>query len=257
MSNKQRNINTEFPRYLIQSPHKITVNLIGVGGTGGWVLGDLCALDGYLKATGRPGLQVFVFDEDIVTEANLKRQNFNELDLGENKAIALVEKYNRYHGLDWVAYPRMFSENENKCNITISCVDNIQARRDVKNHLTFEHKGRRDGASYETTKPFFWIDTGNGYDYGQVIISHILEVKKTSKFYPEHTFFDVFGDDVKENKGEASCSLLESLGKQNLFINKFIANLAVNWLYQSIRTTEFNCLGYHFNFNGLNPIPVN
>ena len=170
-----------------------------------------------------------------------------------NSAIALVEKYNRYHGLDWDAEPNAFKENEETANITISCVDNVPSRKIVLNSLI-----KSFYQSEESRIPFFWIDCGNGYDYGQVIISEIArrQIKSKIDTKPKKTFFDVFGKNVKDNNTEASCSLLESLGKQNLFINKFIANLAVNWLYESIRTTGYDCLGYHFNFKGLHAIPL-
>lgn len=233
----------ELPEYLIRSPHPITINLIGVGGTGSWVLGDLAALHQYLVATERPGLKVYAYDGDIVTEANLGRQNFTKADLGENKAIALIEKYNRFYGLDWVATGENYNPEQHKDrNIIISCVDTIKSRKEI---IAEFKKEVHNPHYYETRKKFLMIDCGNGYDFGQVIITRFGK--------GDLTFDDHFPNEP-EKVNEHSCSVLESLGKQNLFINKFIANLAVNWLYEGIRNTEQNNLGYFFNFNNLTPI---
>lgn len=244
----------ELPNYLINPGHKITVAVVGVGGTGSWLLGDLVALDLYLRATNRPGLSVTVYDPDIVTEANIGRQNFTELDLGESKAIALIEKYNLTHGLNWEAKPQKFDNVD--YNIVISCVDSVASRREIAN--MYCEKGDRNPnlRTEDLWRKYLWIDCGNGYDYGQVIVTPLYTKKKkngTVKIFGAKTFFDYFPNAV-ENTEEASCSVLESLNKQNLFINKFIANLACNWLYEAIRTTGYSNLGYMFNFNGLTPL---
>lgn len=232
----------EIPQYLISGGEAITINLIGVGGTGSWVLGDLIALHHYLIETGRLGLQVRAYDPDIVTEANLGRQNFNHTDLGEYKAIALVEKYNRYWGLNWDGIPEEFSVKHKQANITICCVDSIESRRKIIETIRIKKKRFDDDDEF----PHLLIDCGNGYDYGQIIVTPLWMTNYK-------TFLDYFPSQ-KENITEPSCSVLESLGKQNLFINKFMANLAVNWLYEGIRNTEQSNLGYFFNFNSLTPI---
>jgi PRTRC genetic system ThiF family protein len=230
----------EIHNYLINPGHPLTVAVIGAGGTGSFVMGDLVALDHYLKASGRPGLQVTLYDDDVVTEANIGRQNFSSSDIGEYKSIALVEKYNRYAGLNWDAFTDKVDEETELCyNIVISCVDTIEARKKIIKNFNLVHK------IGDLHKKFLLIDCGNGYDFGQVIVTRFNGKDKT--------FIDHFPK-IKENKQTHSCSVLESLGKQNLFINKFIANLAVNWLYEGIRNTQQTNLGYFFNFNNLIPI---
>ncbi len=240
----------EFPQYLLKGTNAITVTVIGVGGTGSWVLGDLVSLHHYLQATGRPGLSVTVYDPDIVTEANLGRQNFTHADLNENKAICLVEKYNRYWGLNWIAHDTKFEPNSPfLANILISCVDSIKSRKEILNHFAQADHTKWDyKIDTDLIKPYFWIDCGNGYDYGQVIVCPVY-------LSLNHHFFTHFPNQ-KEVKDQPSCSVLESLGKQNLFINKFMANLAVNWLYEGIRNTQQTNLGYFFNFNSLTPIYI-
>ena len=63
--------------YLLNPQHKITVNLIGLGGTGSQVLNALTSLNEALNAKGHPGLHVYGYDGDIVSAANIGRQKFS------------------------------------------------------------------------------------------------------------------------------------------------------------------------------------
>lgn len=59
--------------YLISPTNPIEVNLIGAGGTGSKVLTALMEMSHSLTALGHAGLQVRLWDDDIITEANLGR----------------------------------------------------------------------------------------------------------------------------------------------------------------------------------------
>ena len=228
----------ETPEYLINPGHRITIGVIGCGGTGSYVIANLVSLHLYLVHTGRPGLRVFVMDDDVVTEANVGRQLFTPADIGEYKVHAILERYNEEYGLDWIGIPEKFTEDTTiESNITFSCVDSIKARKLICNAWS-----KQNGYAYEQRRKHFLIDCGNGYDFGQVIVS--------SKQNSKHNFFHYFPDQI-DQPDQPSCSMLESIGKQNLFINKHISSLAVNWLYEAIRTTEYNNLGCMFNNNSL------
>ena len=60
--------------YLINPTNPITVNLIGAGGTGSKVLTALMEMNHSLVELGHAGLQIRLWDDDIVTNANLGRQ---------------------------------------------------------------------------------------------------------------------------------------------------------------------------------------
>lgn len=231
----------EIHKYLLNPGHPLTVNVVGAGGTGGYVVGDLAALHLYLINTGRPGLMVTVYDPDNVTESNVGRQNFNFSDIGENKAVCLVEKYNRYYSLNWEAKAKYYDFDF--ANITIVCSDTVKSRCEIATH--FKESSKLYNRFYDSNKPYLLIDCGNGYDFGQVIVTRFKSEDKT--------FIDHFPD-LLEPTETHSCSMAESLLKQNLFINKFIANLAINWLYTGIRETQQTNLGYFFNFNGIMPL---
>src|SRR5690606_31622555 len=64
--------------YLLNPTNPISVNLIGAGGTGSKVLTALMEINESLIALGHAGLQVRLWDDDIITSANLGRQRFFE-----------------------------------------------------------------------------------------------------------------------------------------------------------------------------------
>ena len=91
----------QLPEPWLERP--VRVLLIGAGGTGSHLFGALMALDHALRALGHPGrLHVTVYDPDRVTAANLGRQAFWPADVGQNKAVTLVQRANLTLGLDWV-----------------------------------------------------------------------------------------------------------------------------------------------------------
>ena len=113
--------------YLKYPLHPITINLIGVGGTGSLVLPRLARLDYALKLLDHPGLMVFAYDDDVVEEFNIGRQNFSVSDLGKNKAICITEKCNLSFGLLWESIPKKYDVDESSnANINIIYFYKIQ-----------------------------------------------------------------------------------------------------------------------------------
>ena len=79
-----------FTAYLKNPLHPITINLIGVGGTGSLILPRLARLDYALKLLDHSGLMVIAYYYDNVEEFNIGRQNFSVSDLGKNKSVAII-----------------------------------------------------------------------------------------------------------------------------------------------------------------------
>lgn len=61
---------------LIYPTNPVTVSLIGAGGTGSKMLTALMEMNHSLIELGHAGLQVRLWDDDIVTHANQGRQRF-------------------------------------------------------------------------------------------------------------------------------------------------------------------------------------
>ena len=95
---------------ITQHQDKVSVALIGCGGIGSTMLSCLAKLHHVLVKLDKPGLQVTVFDDDVVSESNIGRQLFSEADIGDNKAICLVNRINRCYGLSWEAIPQRITD---------------------------------------------------------------------------------------------------------------------------------------------------
>jgi hypothetical protein len=130
---------------------RFTVTVVGCGGTGGF------AAEALYRVLPRETDLVLV-DHDRVEERNLTRQNFYREDLGrfksETLAHRLAKKFDRPVGystlpvsMTQLAFP----------GLVIGCVDNGLARRDISRAVHL------DG---------WWVDAGNGENYGQVIIGN-------------------------------------------------------------------------------------
>lgn len=254
-------------KYLLNPTNPVIVNLIGAGGTGSQVLSALARINHALTALDHAGLIVRLFDDDIVTEANLGRQLFAHAELGMNKAVALIGRINRFFGTNWKAAQRWFDKSILDCretasaNITISCVDTVTARYDVADIL------KRSAKEYNRSlyKPLYWMDFGNSRHTGQVLLSTVsnIEQPKSGKFEPVGTLpfiTDEFAPLLAQanNDDTPSCSLAEALTKQDLFINSSLANMGASLLWQLFREGMIEHRGFFMNLKNFKtqPIPV-
>lgn len=241
------------PEYIKQPQHPITVNVIGIGGTGSLILPRLARMDYGLKLLGHPGLMVFSYDPDIVEEFNVGRQNFTDMDLGMNKAICITEKCNLAFGLLWKAFSRKFNlesslKHDSFSNINIICVDNVEFRNEFYCEQ-FLMKGRHP---YQSC--FFNIDCGNGKDFGQVIISSpiaSLGLKNPFQLFP-----DMINQDNEETQGIEGCSYEESLKKQDMFINDKIAVECVELIWKLFRQKTLDVNGVIVNSQKSKTLPI-
>lgn len=251
--------------YLLQPYNPVTVNLIGAGGTGSQMLSALARMNHSLIALGHAGLQVKLYDDDRVSEANLGRQLFAECEVGLYKSAALINRLNRFFGTNWKAVTKQYNvknlrrEPENgAANITISCVDTVSARYEIASVLK-EHayiKNVRD-------KILYWMDCGNAQHTGQVILSTLTAIKQpaSEKFLPVAELPLVTDEfklllDKEVDNNEPSCSLAEALEKQDLYINSTIANLAGSLLWQLFREGMTENRGFFINLKDFRVQPL-
>ena len=160
--------------WIVNPTIPLSVFLIGAGGTGSNMLSCLAIINKSLIALGHPGLHVTTFDDDKVTEANIARQLFYTSDLGLRKASVLIQRVNRAFGTSWDSktckYDRNVPElyNDFTANITISCVDSVEARREINMTMSTTRKSNR--SQYDHVVPYYWIDCGNDVSSGQVYL---------------------------------------------------------------------------------------
>lgn len=256
-------------QYLLTPTNPISVNLIGAGGTGSRVLHLLMEMNHSLVELGHPGLQIRLWDDDIVTEANLGRQPFAASEVGLYKSVAIINRVNRAKGTNWKAETQKFERNllgklpqNANATIFISCVDNVQSRFNIAEMLKEMRNHRR---VYHDT-PKYWVDYGNSQHIGQVFLSTIVDTAQPdSKKYctvpslPMVT--DEFCELLKESESTdqtPSCSLAEALEKQDLFINSALAPLGCSLLWNLFRNGMTPYRGFFLNLKDFRsqPVPV-
>lgn len=233
-----------------RSPIKVLV--VGAGGSGGKMTLGLKNLHAALLALGQAGLSVTLADGDAVSEANLVRQSFYPSDVGLNKATVLIHRLNVACGLDWQAQPQhLTSDDISQCraDLLISCVDSRAARADIKMGL-------------ERNKHILYhLDLGNGRDAGQMVLGCPLGYYTRRKRDRLRTAFELFPeltDTTMPEEDAPSCSTLEALERQDLFVNDVLVTSSLNLLWRLFRYGEVD---YHGAFVSLTagsvrPLPV-
>ncbi len=151
--------------------------VVGCGGTGGYVAEGLCRL---LTDTDIP---LILVDHDRVESHNLLRQHFYKTDLGKFKSQALAERLARQFGrpVGYSVYPYdaelvgqnfgagMYSRLSE--GIIIGCVDTSEARRSIANGILHSN---------------WWLDAGNGYSSGQVLIGNASDSGQMQGAFEEY-----------------------------------------------------------------------
>ena len=252
--------------YLLNPTNPILVNLIGAGGTGSKVLTALMEMNHSLIELGHTGLQIRLWDDDIVTNANLGRQRFAECETGLYKSVALINRVNRFSGTNWKAETIKFEKNGlgrlpeyAQATIYITCVDNVKARFGVAEILK-ELSNRR----HHRDEPKYWLDFGNSQHTGQVLLSTIGEIKQPNSEKYETVaslpmITDEFGELLKQSEQEddaPSCSLAEALEKQDLYINSSLTQMGCSLLWSLFRNGMTPYRGFFHNLKDFTTHPI-
>lgn len=135
------------------------MTVVGCGGTGGFAAEGICRL---LPENA----SLMLVDHDRVEERNLTRQCFTQEDLGEFKSEVLAHrlagKFNRLVGYSTIPVSMV---DISLPGLVIGCVDNGPARRDIALKLK---SGMHPYYGFNS----WWVDAGNGDNYGQVLIGN-------------------------------------------------------------------------------------
>lgn len=252
---------------LINPTNPITVNLIGAGGTGSQVLTALARMNHALTELNHAGLSVRLWDDDVITEANLGRQLFAESELELYKSVALINRVNRFFGTNWKAETQKFEKDglgklksNMKSEIYISCVDSVKSRFDIAeilNELKIDKGYYRNQCKY-------WIDFGNSQFTGQVLLSTIGNIKQPNSDKYETVenlpfITEEFGELLKISELEdntPSCSLAEALEKQDLFINSTLAQMGSSLLWSLFHNGITENRGFFLNLKNFTAQPI-
>lgn len=142
--------------------------IVGVGGTGSLLARDLPKL---LIDTPHKMLLV---DGDQVEKKNMKRQSYQEQDVGEYKSVALSSKINTFYDTKCEAMGMYLTKDEilEYCNrnllynpVIIGCVDNDATRKILEE-------------TFSKLDYCYYLDSANGEYEGNIFISYKMEGKK-------------------------------------------------------------------------------
>jgi PRTRC genetic system ThiF family protein len=247
----------------------VDIVIAGVGGTGAYVVRDLSRFLYSLQLKDHlVKVKLHLFDDDIVEEKNLIRQNFIPRDLGKFKVDAIGKRYGTAFGVDIVTHGVKLTQTElesiynpyprttQNMMIIIGCVDNNFARREIHNFL------QRNPSNY-------WIDSGNERSSGQVICGY----GKMSDWYPEDLRYESCNntqfvmptvtalypeilDESQDNVGDdnTSCAERALVEDQNIFVNMTAAVNVLNFVRQLILKEPLTIGGVEFNIKGVNNV---
>jgi PRTRC genetic system ThiF family protein len=229
---------------LYENIHPISVAVIGAGGNGSQIIDNLAKINVSLQIFGRQPLEVTIFDDDKVSESNHARQLFSLSDIGQYKSHVLASRVNRFYGTNWLGKSTKF-DNRKMFNIYIICVDSVASRKEIYSFIE-EQRLKIKNSRYAITdykKMYYAIDIGNSKNSGQIIIGDISD-KRNEKL---PTFIEMFPNIQDEEVREPSCSMIESLSKQSLFINRIMATYASQMLYQMLTEYVIDYRGLYVN----------
>jgi len=251
---------------LINPSNPITVNVIGAGGTGSKVMTALLEMNHSLIELGHAGLFIRLWDDDVITQANLGRQRFAESEVGLYKSVAIINRINRFSGTNWKAEARKFEKDNSDslpenagASIYISCVDSVKARFEIADILSELSNGR----AY-SNRPRYWLDFGNSQHTGQVLLSTIGKIRQPNSEKYETVaslpmVTDEFGELLKQSEADddtPSCSLAEALEKQDLFINSSLVQMGCSLLWGMFRNGLTPYRGFFHNLKDFRIHPI-
>ncbi|MCE9970817.1 MULTISPECIES: PRTRC system ThiF family protein [Aeromonas] len=222
---------------------EVDVVLIGCGGTGSFVMGELSMLHDLLARLGHPGISVTAYDGSPVREANLGRQRFHAADLGLPKAQALVDAERCYNGFAWEAKGDydvgQGHFNHRRPTVYITAVDKPSFRAQFGSKFATLSKGNG-----------LWIDAGNDNKTGQVVLG--------GAGLP--TAYDLFAGqyEVMEDDLSKSCSSAEAVAKQDFGVNSTAARIVGQLMWNMFRHGGLDSHGAFFDVHRLSvdPMPI-
>lgn len=231
----------------------ISVNLVGLGGNGICMLQNLVKIHLTLKHLEHPGLAIMAYDHDKVEDHNIGRQMFSMAEIGMNKATALVQRYYANYGNEVLLQdvPESYT-GQKAANITITCTDNIKSRVEIGKHLkAFKYNPLGDVQA----QCLYWLDLGNSKSSGQVVLGTVnskyeREKKEKGRIYDLKDVLQVFSNFQSiQDDDTPSCSLIQSLSRQDLFINPMISTYGGHLLWSLLKDEYVRYQGVFINLD--------
>ncbi|MBU2736356.1 PRTRC system ThiF family protein [Acidithiobacillus caldus ATCC 51756] len=242
-------------RHVVQLPTQgaLRIAVIGAGGNGAQMASGLAQIAVAQRSFGAQPLAVTIFDDDLVSEANVGRQLFSPSDVGRPKADVLVERINAFYGFSWISHPaRVGPENwpgvprsfHEHFHLFIGAVDSAASRVAIG-----------EVARAAAFNALYWLDLGNRERSGQVVIGayrqHKVILPTVLDLYPE-----LSDPNFSEQDQGPSCSLAEALYKQDLFVNRDVTTPALHLLWELLHKRVLETQGCITNLETLRRMPL-
>lgn len=225
--------------------------LVGAGGTGSHLAPEVVRFVVVLREMGQRA-EVVIIDPDRVEHRNTYRQNFCPAEVGQYKAATLAARLALAWGIEVPAIVAPFAPdmvgNDSDCvNILIGCVDGPEGRAAIHEALCRRPYWNATGA------PVTWhLDCGNGFRCGTVRFGALADADQLREAFAAETICHALpapalqepGLLVRQAEGAvkrpASCAELLFTGAQSMTINKAVAAIAADFLYQLTISKELN-----------------
>lgn len=167
-------------RFMPTDTQGYDIFLIGCGGNGSELAPKLARMARNLRKRGEYVALHFI-DPDRVETKNLDRQNFCWAERGLYKAETLANRFAHANGVAITAVTARFKTSlvrdlagqSQTLKVLVGCVDNPEARHEI---------ARATQESY--SRKLVWLDLGNDYDSGQVLIGGATEPHQLRHSFP-------------------------------------------------------------------------
>ena len=236
----------------VGNPSRVTVTVVGCGGTGSYLVQRLVRLAGHARQMNVE-VKLTLVDPDMVEPKNLWRQLFVESEVGQPKARALATRYSRAFGLPVRFFVEKVGANNLRIeprtlNVVVGCVDNAKARQ-VIDKIVRQEKGR-----------LWWLDCGNGDQHGQVVIGNLdMDTAEISPLgycsglpLPSVRLPELVERERKRGRRGRACAddALENI--QGLMVNETVASFAAHYLYRLIISRDLDTWATYVNLQAGN-----
>lgn len=240
-------------RVVLPAAERLTVVLVGVGGTGSALAPALARLACLLRSKGVE-LEMLFVDHDTIQHRNVLRQNYSEFEVGYPKVDALSFRLSAVFGLRITAISASLSaerfdewtagcDRRTGVNLIISAVDNHLARREIAKVVTAQN-GR-----------WYCLEAGNEHSSGQVLLGNATD--------PNAIKFDKLGlctglpspylqeplllEPPPADVNALSCADLTLREEQSPVVNQMVAAIAADYVYQFLVRRELVQMASYFS----------
>lgn len=240
-------LNTFDPNVHIQ-----TVIIVGLGGTGAQIARSVARMVYDMRQARLHAPQIILIDPDTVEPQNVGRQLYVEADVGQPKAHVLMRRFNLALGLDISAIDQPLDAEqhiERWGSVIVGAVDNHRARRELA-----EARGA------------VWIDTGNHFNAGQVIIGntsdHDTAMRHIDGQHGRYSYLPNAGllfpallepepEAKPQPEPQLSCAELVAVREQDLLINDWMAVAAAQYVYKLLHRQPITSFASYISADGL------